>query len=226
MTTTYKILFISFILAACSDLTPETKQQTIENISYAPKGQLNNGYIDGNAYHNDFFSLSLPTEHENWTLLNKDQYSIRLEDNKKDLNWNDKEFEKTKSNNLTLLTLEKYYDTPQGKEQYINFMAEGLDSLPNVSNAIEYLYWTDSFLKERHSTTYPKYKTLSIDTGSIGNRKFLVHTLSIEDTPDVKRYQKTYCAQYGKFLLNIIVCYYTDDQLKDNFKVLNKISWD
>jgi hypothetical protein len=222
-----KIIFYFLItLIVCSCETTEKKVQTIENISYSAKGRLSSGYADSANYHNDFFGFTFPIRHENWTIFNEEQVSNRMQDNKEELGWNDKEFEKTKNNIHSLLTLEKYYNTPQGKEQYINFMSEGLESISNVSNAIEYLNYTDSFILKNHSTTYPKYKTLSIDTGYIGSRKFLVQTLLIEDNPETKRYQKTYCAQYDKYLLNILVCYYTDKQLKENLELLNKISWE
>lgn len=203
----------------------EKHLQTIENISYNPKGELSSGYADSVNYHNDFFGFSLPVRHENWAIFNEDQLSNRLQDNKEELRMNDKEFEKTTNNIHSLLTLEKYYNTPQGRKQYISIMAEGLESLSSASNAIEYLNWTDSFIKKNYSTTYPTYKTLSIDTGRIGNRNFLVQTLLIKDNAETKRYQKTYCAQYGKYLLNILVCYATDKQLKENLELLNKISW-
>ncbi len=109
--------------------------------------------------------------------------------------------------------------------QSISFTAEGLVAIPNVNNALEYLNYADTYCKKHFSKNYPKYTVVDIDTMRLANRLFLVQTTNIQQDSDILYYQKTYSAQYGEYLLNILVNYDTEDQLKEIVGILNKITW-
>jgi hypothetical protein len=109
--------------------------------------------------------------------------------------------------------------------QSIGFIVEGLEKIPYISSAIEYMEYCDYYFQNNYSENYPKFLVTDLGTGLVGNRTFLVQSITIEDSPNTKRFQKTYSAQFDKYLLNIIVDYTLEDQFKENELLLKQVKW-
>ncbi len=228
-----KIIVYSILLLciySCSQL--ESKKKTVKsnpeigNISYTPNGSLVLGNLDSNKYENPFFGFSLIVNLDDWKILNAEQYNQRLDNNKESLNASDEQWNKTVSAINNLFTIERNRERfTEFEVQSISFMVENLDSIPFVDSAIDYLYYTKKYCEKNLSKNYPIYTVTDLDKEQIGGRTFLVQTLTIENDAETKYYQKTYSAQYGNYLLNVLVNYYNEKELKENQKLLNAIKW-
>ncbi|MBI3135769.1 MAG: hypothetical protein HYZ14_13920 [Bacteroidetes bacterium] len=221
------LLLTIFISCETRTGTETEKSEPLKNISYKPTGELEIGTLNSTEYRNDYFGFSFSCPVDKWLILNIEQYSERLANNKEDLNASDKTWERTTSNLYNLLTIEKKTsDSSAHRTQSISFTAEGLEEIPNVNSALEYLQYSEQYCKDHYSTNYPKYTITGMETGLIGNRPFLVQSITIEDAPGARRFQKTYSAQFDKYLLNILVNYSSETEQKDNDDILTQVKWD
>lgn len=209
-----------------SKKNPDKSHPEIGNISYTPNGSLVLGNLDSNKYENSFFGFSLNVNLDEWKILNAEQYEQRLEYNKESLSATDEQWNKTVSAFKSLFTIERNRErVTEFEVQSISFMVENLESIPNVNSAIEYLYYTKKYCEKNLSENYPVYTVTDLDKEQIGGRTFLVQTFTIEEDSETKYYQKTYSAQYGNYLLNVLVNYYNEKELKENQRLLNSINW-
>ena len=225
---TLAILFLPFTIGCGTEVNKEVeKTKILTNISYTPTGELELGTLDSTEYENKYFGFSLSVPIAKWVVLNTELYAQRLANNKEDLSASDKSWDRTTSNLHNLLTIERKLTDPTAhRTQSISFTAEGLEKIPNVNSALEYLQYAETYCKDQYSINYPKYTISGMDTAIVGNRPFLVHSIIIEDSPDSKRFQRTYSAQFDKYLLNILVNYNTDAEQKDNENILRQVKWD
>lgn len=214
--------------SGCSGPTAESdsNEDSLRNIAYAPIGALSLGQLDSVKYSNDYFGFSILLPDSTWYILDEEQYEQRLDETGELLSTEAEALEKTKANVANLFTIRKNLQADgTGQLQSISFMSEGLDKLPGVNNAIEYVYWTDNFVKENLTSNFPKYAAQGIDTAYIGSRVFLHTTWEITAADGVVYYQENYCAMFDKFLLNVLVNYQTQDEADENQQYLSKIHW-
>lgn len=104
-------------------------------------------------------------------------------------------------------------------------MAEKIEPIPNIENALEYLEYTKWFIPENHSSGYPKYTGGTITNTSINNKMFLTQTFEIEEKNSDKYYQKTYSVQFDSYLLNFVTNYENEEQKTEVQNLLNEIIW-
>jgi hypothetical protein len=213
------------ILVSCG--LEKEKTEPLKNISYNSTGEFELGTLDSTRYHNNYFGFSIDCAKDKWLILNADRYSQRSAIQKKSLNVAEDTWDRTANNLHNLLTIEKKLnDSTTNRMQSISFTGEGLENIPNVNSALEYIEYTKKYCEENFSTNYPIYTVKGIDTAEVGNRTFLVLSLEVKDSPFSKRFQKNYCAQFGKYLLDIIITYSSEEELKENEKILTEVTWD
>lgn len=194
-----------------------------ENIAYAPNGEFDLGTLQHQSFTNDYFSFSLeiPTD---WTITTEDQLEIDALEHKNELIVKDssleEKYENSESNWYPMLTLQHLDYQPS-----IHFMAENIDPIPTTKNAIEYLEYTRWFFMDVHGNdNYPIYYNGEIGTANVAEKPFL-YQLFLLEYEDSKLYQKTYCAQYGDYLLNIVTTFENDAQNESILNLLESIEW-
>jgi hypothetical protein len=219
------LFFIIFI--SCENKTDLEKYENLHYVSYNSNGELEMGTLDLTEYQNTYFGFSLSCPTNEWFILNKEQYALRLENNKEYLRASDQLWENSTSNFQNLLTIKKKLNSRKSNgSQSISFIAEGLEKIPRVNSALEYLLWNEDYSKEHYSANFPKFTITDLDNDLVGSRIFLVQSTTIEDGPNVRRFQKTYSAQFDKYLLNIISEYNTEAEQKENENILKQVKWD
>jgi hypothetical protein len=194
----------------------------LENIAYTPLSAYEKGKLTKRSYTNKYFGFTIQVP-ESWKILTKSEQQLNqtnkeaeLAENKSEINT---KIETSKPNWNSLLSLQQGDWLPG-----ITFMSEKIEPIPNVTNALEYLEYTQVFMKENYSTGYPTYSDGTVSKDSVGSKVFLVQTFEIE-TENEFYYQKTFCAQYGDYLLNIITNYQNVDQENELRELLSIIEW-
>jgi len=207
----------------CDTVAKTNPPKEVHNISYPFNGKLDQGVFDSKHYQNKYFGFSIDAPDANWTVLNREQYAARIKSNLTALNASDSASKKSENNLHNLFTIRK--NQQRAAFQSISFTGEGLEKIPDVTNALEYIKWTDKFVADHLSSGFPKYKVLSLDSGMLGNREFLLSIWKIERSPGIVYFQKTYTAQFGKYVLNVIENYQSHEDSLENEKILSTIKW-
>lgn len=221
------VIFILFF--GCGQESQNIEKQQLSNIEYTPRGGITVGTLDSTEYHNSYFGFSIKHPEDAWIILNSEQFDRRASENKEIMNATDQVWEEMINNNKNLITFE---ESEQDMESYIaqsiSFMAEGLDLLSkkeNVNTALDYLKYCEMYYKKHYSSSYPRYTVTGSGKSFVGNKMFLTQSITVQEDHVNKYYQKTYTAQFGKYLLNIITVYETEEELIEIKEFLESVKW-
>lgn len=220
----YFNLFFGFlILSSCNEQSHQPaiietpiEIATPENIAYATYGEFNEGQLIDTIYSNTYFGFELPVI-DGWDiiLLNNKAYGDNTQGNEKDSIAKDP----SEDNYFQLITLQM-----NGRVPLVNFMVEKIDPIPNVSNAKEYLAYTETYILADHQTGFPHYIGHAVVESAVGGRSFLNQTFSVEfDT--TTQYQRNYCVQFDDYIFTIITHYTNQAELDVINELLAGIIW-
>lgn len=191
------------------DETPSEKEE-IQSINYATHGEFDMGILDGRIYTNPYFGFMVKIDSD-WDILIPAETSTEILDTAAKV--------QGAENYNQLLKIQQ-----KGRIPLISIMAEHLAPIPNVTNALEYLQYTDSYIQETHQEGYPRYISHAIIESVVGDKPFLMQTFTVEYATETQ-IQRNYCAQFGEYILTIITHYATQSELnKVNF-ILEHILW-
>lgn len=220
---------VFMIFFACGQESQKIEKNALSNKEYSTSGEITLGTLDSTVYHNSYFGFSIEHPGNSWIILNSEQYDLRESQNKEILNATDQVWEEMINNNKYLITFEDSVEYMTSYiAQSISFMAEGLELFSkkeNVNSALDYLHYSKMYYKKHYSSSYPTYTVTDMDTSLVGNRMFLTQSITIEEDNVNKYYQKTYSAQFGKYLLNIIAVYETEEELIEIKEILETVKW-
>ncbi len=204
------------VLMACGSKVEPTIEETqhekedIQSIKYETHGEFDMGILEERIYKNSYFGFMVKIDSD-WDILLPTETSTEIIDSVAKVQGAD--------NYNQLLKIQQ-----KGRIPLISIMAEHLAPIPNVTNALEYLQYTDSYIQETHQEGYPRYISHSIIESLVGDRPFLMQTFTIEYATETQ-IQRNYCAQFGEYILTIITHYATQSELnKVNF-ILEHILW-
>lgn len=202
------------------------KSDSLRNIEYPVGDSVLGGTVEDGKYVNKYFGFVIPVPDSTWEILNAEQYENRLDDNAENMQSSETAKQATKENVDDLFTIRRVSRIDSmGLFQGVSFMREGIEKIPGVTNALDYVNWTDDWVKKNLSSGFPKYTSQGIDTAYVGDRIFLHATYKIETETGYTYFQETYTALFGKYLLNVIVNYQTDEEAIENMKYLSQIHW-
>ncbi len=216
-------------MTSCGQEPQKIEKNPLSNIEYSTSGEITLGTLDSTEYYNSYFGFSIKHPGKSWIILNSEQYDMRESENKEILNASDQLWEEMLNNNKHLITFE---DSVEYMTSYIapsiSFMAEGIELLSkkeNVSSALDYLKYCKVYFKKNYSSSYPLYTVTGMGKSFVGSRMFLTQSITVEEDDVNKYYQKTYSAQFGKYLLNILVVYETEEELIEIKEILETVKW-
>ncbi len=212
------MLFLSFgLLISCQSKVEPTIDETtsekeeIQPIKYATHGEFDMGILDGRIYTNSYFGFMVKIDSD-WDILLPAETSTEIIDSVAKV--------QGAENYNQLLKIQQ-----KGRIPLISIMAEHLAPIPNVTNALEYLKYTDSYIQETHQEGFPRYISHAIIESVVGDKPFLMQTFTVEYETETQ-IQRNYCAQFGDYILTIITHYATQSELnKVNF-ILDHILWE
>jgi hypothetical protein len=190
------------------ETSPEKEE--IQSIKYETHGEFDMGILEGRIYTNSYFGFMVKIDND-WDILLPTETSTEIIDSVAKV--------QGAENYNQLLKIQQ-----KGRIPLISIMAEHLAPIPNVSNALEYLKYTDSYIQETHQEGYPRYISHAIIESLVGDKPFLMQTFTVEYETETQ-IQRNYCAQFEEYILTIITHYSTQSELnKVNF-ILDHILW-
>jgi hypothetical protein len=222
--------FMLVLIASCNAPAEaeSEKPKELQNISYSGSGELDLGTFDSVTYRNNYFGFSVDAPGGEWTILNQEQYNSRVDANVELLEEsgvNSSALEASRLNTQNLLSMRKGDpNTSSHPFQAIMFVAEALDKMPGVYNALDYVNVTNAYVEKHLSSGNMKYTVMSVDSGTIANRVFLLSTWKIQMS-GLTYFQETYTAQYGNYVLSVIETYQTKEESAENDKILSAVKW-
>ncbi len=208
-------LCLGFIISCQTTVEPaieETQPETqeIQSIKYETHGEFDMGILEGRIHTNSYFGFMVKIDSD-WDIVLPAETSTEIIDSVAKV--------QGAENYNQLLKIQQ-----KGRIPLISIMAEHLAPIPNVTNALEYLQYTDSYIQETHQEGYPRYISHSIIESLVGDKPFLMQTFTVEYATETQ-IQRNYCAQFGEYILTIITHYATQSELnKVNF-ILEHILW-
>lgn len=220
----YSTLFLStLIITSCLEQVPPPPITDLAehvsspaNISYATYGEFNAGELKDSIYSSSYFGFELPVI-DGWDiiLLNNTPYGSNTKQKALDSLAKDP----SADNYFQLITLQM-----NGRVPLINFMVEKTEAIPNVSNASDYLAYTESYILEAHKTGFPQYIGHTVIESKVGERPFLNQTFSV-DFETSSQFQRNYCVQFDAYIFTIITHYANQADLDVINELLAGISW-
>ena len=215
-------VFLGLTLASCTDEVSE--ENTVEsntpsapeNIAYPTYGEFNEGVLMDSVYSNSFFGFDLPVL-DGWDiiLLNNTRFDKSEENSSKD----SLQKNLSEDNYFQLITLQMNEFLP-----LVNFMVEKTEPIPNVSNAKEYLAYTETYIMENSQTDYTRYVGHAIVETAVGGRPFLNQTFTV-NFGEITQFQRNYCVQFDAYIFTIITHYSNQAELDVINELLSGIRW-
>jgi|GEM_PF-4653175 len=215
-------VFLGFTLASCADeVNPENPAEintpvVPENIAYATFGDFTDGVLIDSVYGSAFFGFELPIL-EGWDiiLVNNTRFDYEKDSLASDGLKNDL----SEDNYFQLITLQMNDRIP-----LVNFMVEKIDPIPNVTNAKEYLAYTETYILEGHTVGFPHYIAHAVTESPVGGRPFMNQTFSVE-YENASQFQRNYCVQFDAYIFTIITHYSNQAELDVINELLSGIRW-
>ncbi len=189
-----------------------------ENIAYSTIGEFKPGVLTDSVYTNSFFGFEI-TIPSDWDILIVNNEKKSGSDNTITADSTVKSKNPSEENYFQLLTLQKF-----GRIPLVNFMVEKIEPIPNVTNASEYLAYTENYILTEHAEGFPHFIGHSVIESSVGNRPFLNQTFSV-DFEQSSQFQRNYCVQFDAYIFTIITHYGDQDQLDMINALLDQITW-
>ncbi len=215
-------VYLCLGMASCSNEVTQDNPAEVhspivpENIAYATFGEFTEGALIDSVYSNAFFGFELPIL-EGWDILllnnarfDKEDQSVSTDSVPKDL---------SEDNYFQLITLQMNDRIP-----LVNFMVEKIAPIPNVTNAKEYLIYTEAYILEGHSVGFPHYIAHAVTESPVGGRPFMNQTFSVE-YENASQFQRNYCVQFDDYIFTIITHYGNQAELDVINELLGEIRW-
>ena len=209
-------------MASCSNEVTQDNPADVntpnatENIAYSTLGDFTAGEFIDSVYSNSFFGFTLPVI-EGWDviLLNNTRFDQVTDSLSSDSLVTDP----SEDNYFQLITLQMNDFLP-----LVNFMVEKTEPIPNVSNAKEYLAYTENYIMENSQTEYTRYISHVVVETSVGGRPFLNQTFTV-NFGEITQFQRNYCVQFDDYIFTIITHYGNKAELDVVNELLDGIIW-
>jgi hypothetical protein len=176
--------------------------------------------LQGNTFSNDYFGFQLEIDTP-WHILNKQELTQLINERLNTINeTNDKNFTVTKGANILLsLAIDTIENMP-----HILLSSLDLTMSPQIKNEKDYLDDYFKQVKKMYENYDVQISNSEIGQEAVASKTFFANLITIK-AENFLAYQKRYSIKLNDKLLNIMINYRSETDLKQCSVLLNNIKW-